>query len=253
MNWVFYQAEVLAHRLFTEGWNLWDLGWAAIFALMTLEEMGLPAPLVSDAVVLAIGYSSGLGQSQALAKFLILLFLVVASSLTGASAVYWAARFGSRPLLERITARVGARGYLARVEAWLSRRGSAVIILARLTPGLLTASSVVAGTLRVPYLLFCLYVTISAAIWAGIIFALGLAAGRGATTLLPPEQRVWLLQLLVGLVLVVALLWLVRRLASAGAVASHPLGGKTSRALRRVFPWLLPGRPARDEDGSVSA
>jgi membrane protein DedA with SNARE-associated domain len=248
MEWLLQQVDPLAQQLFTGGWNLLDLAWLGVFILMTMEEMGLPAPFVSDAVVLGLGYSSGVGHAQGVAKFVILLFLVVGSSLTGASAVYWAARVGSRPLLLRLSSRLGAQGHLERVESWMNRRSWAVIILARLTPGLLTASSVVAGTARVPYWLFCIYVAISAGVWAGAIFGLGFAAGRGATALLAAEHRIILLQLLVGLVLVVASLWLVRRLAALKPAFSRTLRWKAARGLTRSFPSPLPARNLGDED-----
>jgi hypothetical protein len=44
MDWLLHHVEPVAQKLFTGGWNVWDLAWPGIFILMATEEMGSPAP-----------------------------------------------------------------------------------------------------------------------------------------------------------------------------------------------------------------
>jgi membrane protein DedA with SNARE-associated domain len=182
--------------------------------------------MVVCALVLGLGYAAGLNVAHLMTTYLLVMALVAGSSLAGASMIYWSSRLGARPLLAHLSRRAAIGGRLEQVESWLQRDGARAVLAARMTPGLLTATSIVAGALKVPYSRFCLYVATSAVVWTSVLFAVGLAAGAGAGTIQPasPGGAAALLLPLLGLA---ALL-----LIAAGGRRISKLLARASRTVR---------------------
>src|SRR5438309_7506476 len=102
----------------------------ALFVWLLLEEAGLPMPLPGDLIVLAAGTRLAQGGTF----WLVPLALVSIATMLGSTILFWLARRGGRPLLLR-----HGRYFqldadrLAKAEAFLQRRGSAAVVVGRLT------------------------------------------------------------------------------------------------------------------------
>ncbi len=92
--------------------------------------------------------------------------------------IYVIARFLGPTLLERpwVKRRISQTS-VEQAEAWIRQRGAFVLLACRMTPGLRVPVYVVAGTLRMPSILFGAVTGLAAIIWVGAIFAAALALG----------------------------------------------------------------------------
>ena len=187
----------------------------ALAVLIGVEEAGVPLPLPGDLAIVFMGYQVSLGRANP--------FWVVASTIvsatTGASVLYWIARYLGGRIVDRFGRfiRLDAER-LEQVERWFERYGAPVIIIGRLIPGLRIAVAVASGVVHVPFWKFVLYTSISAAIWAGIYMGIGWALGAQYQKVSEAVHRITGDPILVsGIVAAVAVLvglvvfWRVRR------------------------------------------
>lgn len=174
----------------------------ALYIVATPEEVGVPFPFVMDTVLYYHGFSIERLWWQVVVLILALLF----GRLLGASVVYWISRIGLGRLFRWLAGRhqriwerllrfkevadrkvpiaVAAGRLSAEVTAVIGFArffsGSPVAVaLARLTPGLLTATSVASGMLSVRYASFVLGIT-AASLFADLaVVTLGAVLGYG--------------------------------------------------------------------------
>jgi membrane protein DedA with SNARE-associated domain len=119
-------------------------GYAGLAAVMAAESV-LPIP--TEVVLPVVGLQVSAGQLL----FLSATLAATAGSVMGAWALYALGRWGGRPLVLRVSRRLGmTEARLARIESWSARRGDWIVLLGRLLPGIRSAVSVPAGTLRMP-------------------------------------------------------------------------------------------------------
>ena len=147
----------------------------ALYALLAVEEGGLPLPLPGDTVVAYTGY---LATKGAMIWWLILL-VAVAASVTGSLPLYWLARSRGRPALLRY----GRYLHLTparerRIEGWLRRNAGAAVFVGRLVPGMRVGTTAIAGVFEIPFWVFVTYLTLSAVAWWGFWLWLGSAVGK---------------------------------------------------------------------------
>ena len=197
---------------FVEHW-----GYAAIFAVLVLGNVGLPVP--EEAVLTLSGYLVWRGDLE---LGLVLIVGIVSAS-TGDNLGYWLGRRLGGPALRRY----GRRLWLtpAKLDAsqrFVQRYGALAVFVARFLPGLRFAAGPVAGITGMSASVFftanvlgaCLYVPIV----VGIGYAVGDRAGfrleQASTTLLGVEHVVLAA---VVVVTVLALLMRARRHARADA------------------------------------
>lgn len=152
---------------------------AALFAIATVIEIGVPVPLVQDTVLVLVGYEPS-GRLLPLAPAVIA--TLTAGRVFGSSIVLWISRLlGSRFMgwLDKRAPRVmsSARSIGSR----MGKRTPLTVAIIRLTPGLLTPSTVAAGLLKVRYFYFCIGVVISSVIPDIAEIAYGLAIRTGFT------------------------------------------------------------------------
>ncbi|GEM_PF-2602662 len=176
-------------------------GAVGFFVFMTLEEMGLPAPFVSTSILFIIGLGFGLGQ-LGYGEVVASVILVVLASLLGPSIPYWFGRSAARALLLKATGRLRLGPHLQKVEAKLQQMGARGVFMGRLTPGLLLATSVAAGTLRVPFGAFLGASVASALVWSGAWLTVGYLTARFGMELLPALRYVPLAVVVLLLVIV---------------------------------------------------
>jgi len=163
-------------------------GLAAIFFIAMSCDIGIPFPFVLDTVVFFTTYTVG-----ALSwPVLLVIVMLLGGSLLGTSIIYWV----SRLLGAKFVNWIGRRSkFLQRnLEQFQNKLGKwaiPVIVVARLTPGLMQVSSVAAGTVRIPYYRVVLASVFSFIIYDGTLIILGTLARLGLKDV-GPEYSAWI-------------------------------------------------------------
>jgi len=145
------------------------------FALLYLEESGVPLPAPGDVFVMYVGTRI---PHTPVAWILAWLGLVV-SVVGGASNLYllstrWGRRLATSHFAEYIHL---SHERLERAEKWFKRYGVLAIIFGRHIPGFRIPITVACGVFRIPYRVFAPSVAVSTAIWAGIVLYIGVNYG----------------------------------------------------------------------------
>jgi membrane protein DedA with SNARE-associated domain len=150
--------------------------YTGLFAVILVEEAGVPLPLPGDLFIAAMGFLAHAGR----ASFAPTAAVVTIATVLGAGLLYLVSRHAGRPLLVRVARRFGyTEEREARLEAWLARRGAVAVVLGRLVPGLRIVMTVVAGALRLRQSTFALGTLVAGLVWATLYFWLGWALGAG--------------------------------------------------------------------------
>lgn len=163
-------------------------GLAAIFFIALSCDIGVPFPFVLDTIVFFTTYEVG-----ALSwPVLLVVVMLLGGSMAGTTVLYWI----SRRLGPRFVAWLGRRSkFLQRsLEGFQNRLGRwriPVIVAARLTPGLMQASTVAAGTTRIPYYQMVLATVFSFVAYNGTLVVLGTIARLGLRDV-GPEYSAWI-------------------------------------------------------------
>ncbi len=153
----------------------------AIPLLIFVEECGLPLPLPGDMIMMMAGYRVARGEMN----LALVLVLLEAATLAGASILYWLAAHGGRPLLHHYGRYLHLdEPKLERAEAWLQRRGLLAVLLGRFIPGLRIATPLAAGAFGVPYPTFLLALGVGSFGYILTFVLLGLWLGPRAIDLL---------------------------------------------------------------------
>ena len=147
----------------------------AIFAVIMLEEIGIPLPLPGDLFIAYAGHlvvRNRIGLGAAFVS-------IVAGAMVGASVLYWLARLYGQPFVHRYGPYMHIKPKrLETAERWFVRWGPLMIIVGRQIPGFRMVISVFSGLFGVPYLVFLGSVTVAASIWAGMFLAIGIRLDR---------------------------------------------------------------------------
>ena len=145
------------------------------FALLYIEESGVPLPAPGDVFVMYVGTRI---PHTPIAWFLAWLGLI-AAVLGGASNLYlvstrWGRRLATSQFAEYVHL---SHERLERAEKWFNRYGPLAIIFGRHIPGFRIPITVACGVFRIPYRVFAPCVAVSTAIWAGIVLYIGVNFG----------------------------------------------------------------------------
>jgi membrane protein DedA with SNARE-associated domain len=139
-------------------------GYAGIFVATLVEGFGIPAP---GQTLLTVGaLAAGHGDLNIIAVILVAWSATVLGNVIG----YVLGRRAGRRLLLRTGVH---RSRIRRVERFVRRYGPAIIVVARFVDGLRQVSSIVAGSMKMPWHAFLISIVIGATLWAG---AIGLGA-----------------------------------------------------------------------------
>jgi membrane protein DedA with SNARE-associated domain len=207
--------------------NLQDLEAISLIAFLT--EFGVPFPLVMDSVLFLIGYQI----EDSWLKAIIVIFVLLIAREAGSTIVYqlfhslgnplvkWLARrFPSIPQKwERLTSRLRIKTTLALVisrlgaevplaASGLGFRAPVTIALTRLTPGLLSLTSIVSGTLKFRYIYFAAGIGISSLFSDCTVIIMGVITSYGLRQLssTPPS---WLL--IIGIIINIIVVMTIQR------------------------------------------
>jgi membrane protein DedA with SNARE-associated domain len=181
--------------------------YGGLFLLLLAEEAGVPLPLPGDKLLMWEGMRSRDGHVNAA----LVLLLVSAAVTLGSTLLYWAARRGGRPALQRYGRFLRLRqSRIDSMEARFRRWGPWAIIVGRLVPGVRIPTSIMAGIFAVPFRVYFPCTALSAVIWTVFYFAAGIVLERPARQALAlfrhnVETSVGFTVLLIGLGLTLTL------------------------------------------------
>ncbi len=149
-------------------------GYPLIALLMAVESSVVPLP--SEVVIPPAAHLAHTTKSLSMAG------IVIAGTLgswLGASAMYWAARIGGRPLLMRY-----GRYFLISpekiegAERWASHYGSMGIFISRLLPVVRHLIGIPAGIVRLNFKAYSLYTLLGSGIWCIVLCYIGVKMGQ---------------------------------------------------------------------------
>lgn len=182
-------------------------GYLAGFALIYIEESGIPLFIPGDAFLVYVGHSLPYSFPILFAAWL---GFVLAVTL-GATNLYLVSRRYGRRLLEHRLAKfldlTPAR--MDSAEHWFRRYGPWALIFGRHIPGFRVPLTVAAGILELPYPIFAISVAFSSSAWAGLFLTLGAVFGTSIENALRSRPLLYA-GVAVGVVVVVVGVLLVR-------------------------------------------
>ena len=145
------------------------------FALLYVEESGIPLPAPGDVFVLFVGAHI----PRTIVAFLAAWLGLIAAVVLGATNLFFISRkYGRRLAESRVAEFVHlSPERLERAERWFKRYGVLAIIFGRHIPGFRVPITVAAGVFRVHYATFAASVAVSTAIWAGVVLLIGINYG----------------------------------------------------------------------------
>ncbi len=143
-------------------------GYAAVFGVVILGNVGLPIP--EETVLLLAGYLVWEGQL----RLPWVLAVGISAAVVGDSLGYWLGRRIGPRIFERHGHHVGLTpARLERLQAFVRRRGAWAVFVARFVPGLRSTAGPIAGMLGLPLSTFAV------ANLAGAVVYVPLAVGAG--------------------------------------------------------------------------
>jgi len=157
-----------------------SIGYLGIFVTMTLESAGVPIP--SEVVVPFAGYLSVRGDMD----FYAVVLVSTLANLVGSIILYYIGlfygrvfviKYGKYLLLEE--------SHLTYVEDLFSRYGSIITFVGRVTPGVRTYISIVAGMGKMAMPPFILYTVIGSFIWNWLLAYIGVLLGENWESIVP--------------------------------------------------------------------
>lgn len=157
-----------------------SIGYIGIFFTMSLESAGIPIP--SEVVVPFAGYLSVRGELD----FNLVVLVSTFANLTGSIALYYIGLFYGR----RFVIRYGKyllleERHLDYVEDLFNRYGSVITFIGRVTPGVRTYISIVAGMGRMAMTPFIFYTVVGSLIWNWLLAYLGVLLGENWESIVP--------------------------------------------------------------------
>jgi membrane protein DedA with SNARE-associated domain len=194
------------------------------FALLYIEESGIPLPAPGDVFVMYVGIHVPHNFFAWIAAWLGLILAVV----LGATNLFLISRKYGRRLVESQLAEYVhlSPERLERAERWFKRYGVLAIIFGRHIPGFRIPITVVAGIFRVRYPVFAASVAVSTAIWAGVVLIIGINFGPRLTNLLQAHTFLYFVWGAIVVALVLSIFIRQRLRASQTRPGS---GGKSDR------------------------
>ena len=160
-------------------------GYVAVFALVMVEDFGIPVP--GELTLIA----TSLIASQGGLSIVAVLFLAWLGAVTGDNIGYAIGHFGGVRVLVRYGWRIGlTQARLDRTHAFFERWGGEVVLAARFIEVLRQLNGIIAGSGGMPWPKFLLYNAIGAALWVGA-WGLGVyLLGQSFLNYLPVITRV---------------------------------------------------------------
>ncbi|MEF2280331.1 DedA family protein [Deinococcus sp. YIM 134068] len=189
--------------------NLMDsMGYLGILLLMIVENVFPPIP--SELIMPSAGFAASRGDMNI---FLVILMGVLGSVLGTLPLYYLGRAFGEKRLIEwadKYGKWLTLSGKdIRRADDWFDKHGTKAVLFGRLVPGIRSLLSLPAGMSEMPLPKFLIYSTIGSAMWASLLAGAGYLLGENYDRVeqyVGPTSRI-----ILGLVIVGAIWWFVRR------------------------------------------
>jgi membrane protein DedA with SNARE-associated domain len=153
-------------------------GYWLVFALITLEDFGVPVP--GETVLIAAAIYAGHQQLNVVAVGVVAFVAAVVGDNIG----FAIGHFGGRALALRWGRYVFlTEERLVKAEYFFNRHGGKIIVVARFIEGLRQANGIVAGITGMRWLRFFAFNVLGAALWVGTWVSLGYLAGNHIDTI----------------------------------------------------------------------
>jgi membrane protein DedA with SNARE-associated domain len=194
-------------------------GYLAVFALIMLEDFGVPVP--GETVLILAAVYAGAGR---LNIALVALFGFM-GAVIGDNIGFAIGHFGGRALVERFGRYIFLTPErLDKTTEFFERHGGKIIVVARFVEGLRQANGIIAGTSGMHWAKFLAFNALGAALWVGVWTAIGYFSGSHITSIYNTATRYsTYLAIAVGIVLVALLTrWLLRRRRAWGDRRASP-------------------------------
>lgn len=154
-----------------------ELGWLGVAIIMILENATGLTP--SEVVLGFAGWM--LIDAHGLPLTMVFWGGLAAAigSVIGSSILYWAARIGGRPVVDRMAKffRIDIH-HIERVERMAAKWGTGFIFFGRLLPGIRTLVAIPAGLTRIPFPTFAVATFTGAYIWCTLFIGAGYFLGH---------------------------------------------------------------------------
>lgn len=171
---------------------IFDWGYLGIFLLMALESSFIPFP--SEIVLIPAGYLA----SQEKMSLGMIMLSGVGGSLLGAFVNYFLAFFVGRKFLQRYGKYFFIKeNALHKMDTFFAQHGHISTFIGRLIPGIRQLISVPAGLAHMNLLVFSVFTTLGAAIWALVLVLLGYYIGENEALIKEYLQQITLTLLVV--------------------------------------------------------
>ena len=154
-----------------------ELGWLGVTIIMIIENSTGLAP--SEVVLALAGWMLIDAHSLPFSTVFLGGLFAAFGSVIGASILYWAARLGGRPVVERMAKlfRIDLL-HIQRVERLAEKHGTRFIFFGRLIPGIRMIVAVPAGLTRMPYFTFASATFLGAYLWCTVFISIGYFLGH---------------------------------------------------------------------------
>jgi membrane protein DedA with SNARE-associated domain len=147
-------------------------GYFALFAMVFIESLGIPAP--GETAIIAAAVYAGNGHLNVY----VVAVVAFAAAVVGDSLGYLIGRTGGRPLILRAGKYLHLTpARLDRVEKFMDSQGPKVVVIARFVEGLRQFNGIVAGATEMPWRRFVLFNAIGASAWVTVWTTAGYLAG----------------------------------------------------------------------------
>jgi membrane protein DedA with SNARE-associated domain len=188
--------------------------YVVLFAVVAIEEAGVPLPAPTDVVIAFYGYRAR-GHSGELA--LVVLVCALASTVGTLVPYLLARRFGA-PVSHRLATWIDVDP--AQVDRWterIHRHGFIAVVVGRLIPGARVVMSLVAGTAKVPVYQFSPGVFVAASLYWTFWVTIGATLGPTVRRLAGP----YITYVIIALPIVVITFFVYRYLRARSKWASR--------------------------------
>ena len=203
-------------------------GLLAIFALVLLEDFGIPVP--GETVLIAGAVYAGSGRLNVVAVGCVAFLAAILGDNIG----YAIGRFGGRAVVLRWGKYVFITPErLDKAEEFFGRHGGKIIVFARFIEGLRQANGIIAGIAEMHWLRFVAFNALGAALWVGTWVCAGYFAGQHIGAIYAYVTRYSYYVLIVLAVLLAGYILLgvrraVRKRRPAAAAAGKPAKSQAS-------------------------
>ncbi len=179
-------------------------GLLILFSLAAITDIGIPIPFVLDTILILTAYRMWATHNPHFAPVILIVIMLFVGRQFGSGILYLISRVLGKVFISWLKCHVPSVG--SRLDSFgvrLRRWAPLVVATGRLTPGLLQATSVASGAVRLRYYHFALGIAIASLIYDGILVLLAFIAAHTPRAY-DPNFTVWLL---VSLVIVIGILW----------------------------------------------